>query len=92
MKPTVILDKSQTGTWLLTLELDLKLAVYELIALQYFSQSTPFVFGLPCISWGAEGKVVIVVCFLGVVIRSNLVYPEPDRLPIFVLCMSKDKP
>ena len=73
----------------LTLELDLKLAVYELIALQHFPKPAPFVFGLACISWGAKGKVVIVVRFLRIVVRSNLVYPEPNRLPIFVLCTNR---
>lgn len=73
----------------LTLEFDLKLAVDELIALQHFSKPAPFVFGLSCISWGAEGKVIVVVRFLRIVVRSNLVHPKPDRFPILVLCTNR---
>ena len=69
----------------LTFELYIKLAVYELIALQHFAQASPFVLWFASIRWSTERQVVVVVCLLWIVIRSNFVHPEPNCLTILVL-------
>lgn len=69
----------------LTFEPHIQLAVYELVALQDFSQASPFVLWFTRIRWGTERQVVVVIRFLWIVVRSNFVYPQSDCFAIFVL-------
>lgn len=59
---------------LLTFEFDVYLTVDELIALQDFTEATPFPRWLSLVRL-AEGQVVVVVCFLRVVVGPDLVDP-----------------
>ena len=74
-----------TSAMQLTFELDFKLTVYELISLQHLSKPTPFVLGLASLFWGTERQVVIVVGLLWIIVRTDLVHPQPDRLSVLIL-------
>ncbi len=74
----------------LTFELDFKLTVYELISLQHFSKPTPFVLGLPGLFRGTEWQVVIVVGLLWIIVRTDLVHPQPDRLSVLILHLRRE--
>ena len=69
----------------LTSILDIQLGVNELISLEDLSQATPLVPRLVSAFGTAKGQVVVVVRFLGVVVRPHFVHPEPDRLANIVL-------
>ena len=74
----------------LTFELDFKLTVYELISLQHFSKPTPFVLGLAGLFRSTEWQVVIVVGLLWIIVRTDLVHPQPDRLSVLILQVRRE--
>ena len=85
------LSQSQLKSNFLTSELELQLAVDQLVPLQHFAQAGPFVIG-PLGAWRlAEGKLVIVVGFLRVVVRSDLVHPQANSLSNGVLHADRGK-
>ena len=71
--------------WQLTFELDFKLTVYQLIALQHLSKPTPFVLGLASLGWGAERQVIVIIRFLWIIVGAHFIHPQPDGLSVFIL-------
>ncbi len=72
----------------LTLKLDFNLAVNELISLQNFTKSSPFVMSI-CFPRFAVRQAVVVVGFLGVIVRSHFVHPKHDWIPYCILHQKK---
>ncbi len=73
----------------LTLKLDFNLAVNELISLQNFTKSSPFVMSI-CFPRFAVRQAVVVVGFLGVIVRSHFVHPKHDWIPYCILHRKKN--
>ena len=79
-----------TSAMHLTFDLFFMLSVYELISLQHFSKPTPFVLGLAGLFRGTEWQVVIVVGLLWIIVRTDLVHPQPDRLSVLILQLRRE--
>lgn len=73
----------------LTLKLDFNLAVNELISLQNFTESSPFVMSI-CFPRFAVRQAIVVVGFLGVIVRSHFVHPKHYWIPYCILHQKKN--
>ncbi len=73
----------------LTLKLDFNLAVNELISLQNFTKSSPFVMSI-CFPRFAVRQAVVVVGFLGVIVRSHFVHPKHNWITYCILHQKKN--
>lgn len=66
-----------------TSELYFNLTVNKFISTENLPKTTPFVVQVS--RWMTKWKAVIIVCFLWIVIRPNLIYPEGNRVIRLVL-------
>mmetsp|Transcript_34392 Transcript_34392/g.57743 ORF Transcript_34392/g.57743 Transcript_34392/m.57743 type:complete len:236 (+) Transcript_34392:1957-2664(+) len=69
-------------------EFEVHLAVNQLVPFQHLAETAPLVHGFLRLGL-AEGKLVVVVCLLRIVVRTYLVHPKCDgianRIPVIVL-------